>query len=270
MADLKPRKKFGWLPDIPDHRDLKYGATTVPDVLPPVIDLTTRADWPPCYDQGELGSCVANATAAALQYEQIKRATAGGKFAGSLGKRLIFMPSRLFIYYGAREIEGTTASDDGCMIRDAIKVVYNVGGPRETGWKYDISKFAKKPNKTAYNSAAYDKITTYKSVPVDVNEVRKAIAEDLPVIVGIAVFNSFMFATNGDISMPGPQDYMEGGHAILLVGYDDEHKYFKFRNSWGPEWGNNGYGRIPYAYIGNPDLADDFWVLTDSEYKERM
>lgn len=283
MTNLVPRKNFGWLPDIPDRRDkmlyatlydgtaLASGVNTAPATLPPIIDLTTRAEWPEVYDQGEIGSCVANAVNAAIEYEQIKRLTVNGKYVGNkfLNSKLRFQPSRLFVYYGAREIINLTKADSGCYIRDAIKVVYNLGAPRETGWKYDVTKFAVKPPTRQYKSAPFHKITSYRKVTT-VDEIRRAIAEDFPVVVGIAVFNSFFYASGGDISMPKWTDTMLGGHAILLVGYDDTRRLFKFRNSWGRDWGNEGYGRIPYDYIRSRGLADDFWVVTDSEYKERM
>lgn len=280
MAEVVQRKNFGWLPDIPDHRDIGLygtailahtGVNTAPPQLPPVIDLTNRADWPEVYDQGDIGSCVANALAAAIEYEQIKRITADGKFAGNefLSNKLLFRPSRLFAYYEARKIIGLEKADSGCYIRDAMKVAYHVGVPRETGWRYDEHRFDTKPAKRQYNSAPYHKVTAYRKV-ITVDEIRKAIAEDFPVTVGIAVFNSFFYASGGDISMPKYSDTMLGGHAILLVGYDDTRKLFKFRNSWGKEWGNEGYGRIPYAYIANRNLSDDFWVVVDSEYKERF
>jgi C1A family cysteine protease len=280
MTDIIPRRNFGWLPDIPDHRDkLLYGfgveavpgVNTAPALLPPAIDLTNRAEWPAVYDQGLLGSCVANALAAAIEYEQIKRLTADGQYAKNkfMRGKMRFTPSRLFTYYGAREYINLTQEDSGCYIRDAVKVAYNLGAPRETGWKYDETKFDVRPPKRTYNSAPFHKITSYRALET-VNEVKRALAEDFPVIIGISVFNSFFWGSGGDIQMPTYDDTLLGGHAILLVGYDDATQYFKFRNSWGEEWGNNGYGRLPYSYVGYRNLSDDFWVITDSEYKERM
>lgn len=269
MAELVPRANFGWLPDIPDFRDKPYKAVVPSSVLPSAIDLRNRAEWPAALDQGSIGSCVGNATARAIFYEKIKKLTSGGKYAGMsefLSNKQLFDPSRLFIYYGAREIIGLQEVDSGCYIRDAIKVVYNIGAPRETGWKYDPAKFAVKPPKRQYTSAPYHKITSYKSVPTTVEDVKKALAEDYPVIVGFAVFSNFQV----DLQFPGQFDYMLGGHAVLVVGYDDATQRFTYLNSWGPDWGHGGYGTIPYGYLANPNLADDFWIIDDSEYKERF
>lgn len=262
-VDIKPRTNFGWLPDIPDHRDFPYQARVLRlygAVLPSAVDLSPV--FPQVYDQGNLGSCVANVVAAAIEYEQRKRKAT---------KSLRFVPSRLFLYYGAREYINMTEVDSGCYIRDALKVAYNVGAPRESGWTYNDyqNKFTKKPPTRQYLSAKYHKITEYRRVNNSVLEIKDALANGYAVTAGVAVFSSFFYDRYGNIPYPG-NEYMEGGHAILLVGYDDATQRFKFRNSWGEEWGQNGYGTIPYEYVANPDLCDDLWVLTDTLYKERF
>ena len=61
--------------------------------------------------------------------------------------------------------------------------------------------------------------------------------------------------------MPDLNSEPEGGHAVMCVGYDDERGVFIVRNSWGTGWGDGGYFYMPYGYMTNEDLADDFWVL---------
>ena len=117
---MKPR--YGWIPDLPDHRDRKF-ALSAPVPIPPAVDL--RPGCPPVYDQGQLGSCTGNAIAAALEFERIKQGLPD------------FMPSRLFIYYNERAMEGTVASDSGAQIRDGIKSVNTQGDCPETLWPYD-------------------------------------------------------------------------------------------------------------------------------------
>src|SRR5208283_5132068 len=96
-------KRYGWVPDLPDHRDHMYAAPgEVVSQLPSQVDL--RNQCPPVYDQGELGSCTANAIAAAMEFERIKQNLPD------------FLPSRLFIYYNERVIEGTVNSDGGAQI----------------------------------------------------------------------------------------------------------------------------------------------------------
>jgi C1A family cysteine protease len=259
---------FGWLPDHPDHRDLPFkGMIRSAEQLPSAFDIRQIATIPHPLDQGDLGSCVANATAAAMMYERAKARALGrdDRHADTTA-----VPSRLFLYYGAREILGTVNEDSGAMIRDAMKVAYTTGVPVETSWPYNIDKFTNKPPARSYSNARYHKITGYRSVPVNIQEIKKALAEGLSIVAGISVYSSFPFEGPPTVPMPGPNDYMEGGHAILLVGYDDSTQQVTFRNSWGVSWGNAGYGSLPYAYIGDPNYGDDYWAVIDDQYKERM
>lgn len=138
-------KKYGWLPDLPDHRDHLYAAPQpVLAKLPKKVDL--RPNCPPVFNQGKLGSCTANAIAAAHQFDQMKQ-----------NKPKVFTPSRLFIYYNEREIRqykirGTVNQDSGAMIRDGIKSLAKQGAAPESMWPYEIAKFAAKPPKKCYDS----------------------------------------------------------------------------------------------------------------------
>lgn len=126
-------KRFGWIPDLPDHRDHFYAAPLVNlGTLPDKADL--RPNCPPVYDQGQLGSCTANAIAGAIQFGRMKE-----------HKQESFVPSRLFIYYNERVIEGTVKSDNGAQLRDGVKTVAKQRICPESVWPYDISKFAVKP-----------------------------------------------------------------------------------------------------------------------------
>src|SRR5690349_11385366 len=137
---LAPRliQWYGWVPDLPGRRDKMYSAPAhVLGALPPKVDM--RAKCPPVYDQGQLGSCTANAIGAALEFNQMKQ----GETA--------FTPSRLFIYYNERVMEHTVDEDAGAMIRDGIKSVAQLGAPPEdTDWPYVINKFKQKPPAKAY------------------------------------------------------------------------------------------------------------------------
>src|SRR5262249_21513787 len=119
-------KRYGWVPDFPDHRDHLYAAPVVNlSALPAKIDL--RPHCPPVYDQGQLGSCTGNAIAGAIHFDRVKQ-----------HKTPDFVPSRLFIYYNEREMEGTVSSDAGAQIRDGIKSVSERGDCPETQWPYEI------------------------------------------------------------------------------------------------------------------------------------
>ena len=133
-------QRYGWVPDLPDARDFQFSAPDeVVASLPPKVDL--RSKCPPVYDQGQLGSCTANAIAGAYEFDQRQE------------RQPDFMPSRLFIYFNERTMEGTVDIDAGAMIRDGIKSVAKLGVCTETTWPYDISTFTQKPPTDAYKEA---------------------------------------------------------------------------------------------------------------------
>jgi C1A family cysteine protease len=248
-----PRHSYGWVPDLPDHRDFLFAAP-VENVaaLPPSVDL--RPNCPrEVYDQGQLGSCTANAIGGALEFDQMKQ---GLK---------TFTPSRLFIYYNERVIEGTVSSDSGAQIRDGIKSVGSIGACPETDWVYDITKFAQKPPQVpAYKSAPLGKALQYQRVPQVLNQMQGCLASGYPFVFGFTVYESFesdQVAQSGVVPMPSQGEKVLGGHAVLAVGYDDNPQRFIARNSWGPAWGMAGYFTIPYAYLTDGNLADDFWTV---------
>ena len=245
--------RLGWVPDVPDARDFAYAAPiTAMGQLQPQIDL--RPGCPPVYDQGQLGSCTANAIGAAFQFDEIKQAVSTP-----------FMPSRLFVYYNERAMEGTVSSDSGAQIRDGIKSIGKQGVCPEAEWPYVITEFAKKPSPPCYKDALKNRAIIYRRIPRDLTQMRACLAEGYPWVFGVSVYDSFESAAaaqTGDIPMPNTAaEQMLGGHALLAVGYDDTRHVFRFRNSWATTWGDQGYGTIPYAYLLDANLSDDFWTV---------
>ena len=243
---------YGWTPDLPDRRDKMYSAPMrVLGALPPSVDL--RGGCPPVVDQGELGSCTANAIAGALEFNQMKEKLAD-----------VFAPSRLFIYYNERVIEHTVNEDSGAMIRDGIKSVSKDGAPHEKLWPYNIAKFKAKPTAAAYKDAAKHKAILYQRLTQTLDQLKGCLAAGFPFVFGFSVYESFetqAVAKNGRVPMPKAKEKQLGGHAVLAVGYDDASKRFIVRNSWGTGWGLAGYFTIPYAYLTDGNLADDFWTI---------
>ena len=243
---------FGWIPDLPDARDYSYGAPLMrfPLGLPPAVDL--RAQCPPVYDQGQLGSCTANAIAGAIEFDQQKQGTKE------------FVPSRLFIYYNERVIEGTVSQDSGAQIRDGIKSVAKLGAPPETDWPYDIANFAEKPPKQAYRDARQDLVSSYARVVQNLTQMQGCLAAGYPFVFGFSVYESFEsqeVASTGIVPMPGPSERVVGGHAVVAVGYDDTKRWFIIRNSWGNDWGDKGYCYMHYEYLLRPNLTSDLWII---------
>jgi C1A family cysteine protease len=243
---------YGWARDIPDARDVLYAAPimSLRKGLPSSVDL--RPKCPPIYDQGQLGSCTGNGIAAAIQFDQMK-----------LGQKS-FAPSRLFIYYNERVIEGTVSSDSGAQVRDGLKSVATLGAPPETNWPYDISKFTDRPPDQAYSDAKLDLVSTYSRVAQVLPQMQGCLAEGFPFVLGITVYDSFesdTVAKTGVVPMPDQSESAIGGHCILAVGYDNKNRVFILRNSWGTSWGMKGYFTIPYEYLLDPHLASDFWTI---------
>ena len=253
LAPLTPHRiqKFGWIPDLPDQRDFLYAAPApFQSNIPASMDLSGLC--PPVYDQGQLGSCTANAIGGAIEFEQMKQ------------KLPPFAPSRLFIYYNERVIEGTVASDSGAQIRDGIKSVAKVGAPPETDWPYDLSKFSTKPPTTAYTDAKKHLVVLYQRLIQELNTMKGCIASGYPFVFGFTCYPDLEgpdVAKTGLLPMPGSSEKSIGGHAVMCVGYDDASRMFLVRNSWGPNWGLKGYFKIPYAYLTSTSLASDFWTI---------
>jgi len=245
-------KHLGWLPDLPDVRDHMFAAPmNVMATLPPSVDL--RSKFPPCYDQGQLGSCTGNAIAGSVQFERRKQMLSPD-----------FIPSRLFIYYNERVIEGTVNTDAGAQIRDGIKAVNKQGVCSEKTWPYVIGKFTNKPSAAAYKEAAKHTVTSYSRVARTLTQMKGCLAAGFPFVYGFTVYESFesaAVAKTGKVPMPKPGEKVLGGHAVLAVGYDDKQDRFITRNSWGPSWGQKGYFTMPYAYLTEPNLSDDFWTI---------
>jgi C1A family cysteine protease len=243
---------YGWLPDHPDHRDHSYAApSAVLGSLPPAVDL--RDACPPVYQQGHLGSCTANAIAAAIQFDRMKQRVVP-----------VFTPSRLFIYYNAREMLGTVDSDSGSMIRDAMKSVAQMGACPERLWHYDVAAFRARPSNACYQIAGWHKAVSYQRLEQDISHMKACLTSGYPFVFGFTVYESFessQTASTGRAGMPGRDEQVVGSHAVLAVGYDDAQNSFIVRNSYGPRWGMNGYFTLPYAYMTHEDLVDDFWVI---------
>ncbi len=243
--------KYGWIPDLHDHRDLLYAAPYTQQQLPAKMDL--RDLCPPVYDQGHLGSCTANAIAAAMQLTRLKEKIAPD-----------FIPSRLFIYYNERKMEGTIEMDCGAHLRDGLKVVSSVGCCPEEEWSYDITKFAVEPLEKCYKDAVKDMVVQYSSLSQDLSQLKGCLAEGYPFVFGFTVYDSFeteTVAKTGVVNMPHATDTPLGGHAVMAVGYDDAKNCFIVRNSWGDKWGMNGYFTLPYQYLTEDGLASDFWTI---------
>ena len=242
------KRGYGYVPDLPDRRDFVYGVSGNPLALPVSVDLRTQCS--PIEDQAQTNSCVGHAAAGALQFLELKDGVPYTDL------------SRLFPYWGAREMEGTTQSDGGCQPRDAIKFLASTGIPPESLWPFDATALFTKPSDAAYTAAASHKIVGYSRV-IGLQGIRQCLASGYPVLFGFTVYDSFEgpeIAATGTMSMPTSDESVVGGHCVVAVGYQDSTQQLLVRNSWGTEWGMAGYFWMPYSYL-TPDLTDDYWTL---------
>jgi C1A family cysteine protease len=245
-------QRYGWVRDLPDKRDLLYSAPPeIAAALPPRVDL--RSEFPPPYDQGSLGSCTANAIAGGLQFLELKE-----------GEQPAVMPSRLFIYYNERVLEGSVGSDSGAQIRDGIKVVVKQGYCAESEWPYVEDRFADKPPARCYSDAQKERVSQYLRLPRELVPLLTCLASGFPFVFGFSVYASFespQVKASGVVNVPQPDEEFVGGHAVVACGYDQAQRRFIVRNSWGSDWGMQGYFTMPFEYLTDPGLAADFWTL---------
>lgn len=224
--------------------------------LPAKVDL--RSQFPPVYDQGQLGSCTANATCGAVQFLLPS-----------------FMGSRLFLYYQERALYNNTSVDSGGYLHDCVSILETTGIAPESDWPYVTSQFAATPPAVAYADAPSHKVLQAMNIPVDPQQLKGCLASGYPWIFGIAIYTSFFSAAccygvtvngafvkpTGIVSVPGPADTIYGYHAICAVGYDDVNQWWIIRNSWGTGIGDNGYFYFPYSYLTSQFMACDIWTI---------
>lgn len=279
---------MGWLRDVPDFRD-----TTLSGICPrfqrergerkklysraikPIKNIMAsksalkktidnRIFCSPVEDQHELGSCTANAAAGMVEYME-RRATEKHIDA-----------SRLFLYKVTRNLLGWQG-DTGAFLRTTMQAMVLFGMPPEEWWPYDIDTFDEQPDAFLYAYAANYKAIQYLRLDPPgmaakdvLLALKAAISKGYAIMFGFSTYSSLGWEAN--IPYPSPTDSLDGGHAVLAVGYSDNRKFVDgrtgallIRNSWGEDWGDKGYGWLPYDYVLG-GLATDFWTCYKFEW----
>jgi C1A family cysteine protease len=218
--------------------------------LPAAVDLRDRC--PPVYDQGSLGSCTANALAAA---QQVLDPDLRG--------------SRLFLYYNERDADGSIDEDAGSTLSQGVRSLTTQGVCDEAAWPYDAAQFKTRPPQACYDEAMEHQVLHSYNVQMREATIKASLAAGFPAVVAIHLYKSFESASTaatGVVSMPGPDDEDLGWHAVLVVGYDDARRVWIVRNSWGAGWGDRGYFYLPYPYLlSGQELSGDMWVIDSVE-----
>lgn len=218
--------------------------------LPSSVDLRTTGKVSAVRDQGQLGSCTGFAMGTGLR-ETLTN------MAGVQAKQV----SPLFLYYQERVLENTVTEDSGASMADGMNVLLNTGVCLESTIPYNIAKFTAKPSTKATQEAAKLKINV-KTPLADLNALKSELAQGHPGVIGFQVYESFMsqdVANTGNMPMPKDGEQIVGGHAVMIVGYDDSKQALLVKNSWGTGWGQKGYFWMPYAYV-TPDRVDEIYT----------
>jgi C1A family cysteine protease len=199
-------------------------------------------------DQSSLGSCTGQALTAAYELMTMKK----------YPTKFIEL-SEMFVYYNSRTFDNTVDVDIGATIKNGLKGLKTYGVCKEELWPYDIEKFTVKPSEEAYAEALQRKIPTYYLV-LGQNNIIDALNSGYPVIIGIDIFESFMYLDKNNymLSVRDYNDNPMGGHALLIVGYDLDKKSFLVQNSFGPEWGLNGYFYMTFEYAD--EYVFESWI----------
>jgi C1A family cysteine protease len=261
-------RKGGWQPDLPDHRDYLVSHDAVQDLLRRLKPPSTAAaapfqvDWreycPPVQDQGSLPTSCVHACVALVQYFERR----------STGRLL--RPSRLFIHSNAERLLGQPP-DHSVSLRAVLKALVCFGGPPEEYWPYNPDALAERPLPFTYGfTGPFSKI---RFLRVDarqhdgeqiLEETKSFLAAGFPCVLGFPV--STGVSQEAEIPFPAVFDGIRTGTAALAVGYDDNARVLSdrgallIRNSWGTDWGDRGYGWLPYRYL-RERLALDVWTL---------
>lgn len=240
---------YGWNRESPSADDYIYAAN--------LAEMKTSADYrsdlPPAYTQGTNGSCVAQAVAAMIQYNEKKQNLPN------------ITPSRLFLYYNSRLIQHTTDTDNGTSMKLGIRSVVDYGYCQESYWTYDTTQTLVRPPKIAYRYAGTHKITQFGQVEQNLDQLRGILSSGNLFCFGFTAYTSYEsddVTNTGILNLPADDEVALGGHGVLCCGFDDSTSTFIVRNSLGPSWGMSGYFTMPYEYVTNPNLASDFWTIT--------
>lgn len=226
-----------------DPRDFPYrmvGVRLGAPSIPKKVDYSSETR--PIGDQGSTGSCVGWASAYGLRRWLYYKDT---------GKKLKF--SVRFVWMGSKEYDpfdlNVPFDLSGTRIRDAFKIMRKFGACTDTLWPF--SKQLPYPywEKKIKSEALRYRIGEYHSLAN--NEARRVhLAKEGPFVVGVPVYSNWSYIGEDGL-VPEPGGYFRGGHAVFVVGYDDNKKLFKFQNSWSKDWGDKGYGYFSYDYMEN-------------------
>jgi C1A family cysteine protease len=295
----------GWVPDPPDPRDYRptdealrplLERTGITAALRRRPRLPTRVDlrpWcGPVWFQGGFNTCSAHVVAALLAFYEKK----------AFGKAV--EPSRLFLYRVAKNFLRND-DPAGVFIRQTMGVLRLIGAPPEKYWPYPDPgtihaprnadpRMEAEPGSFCYALAAEFQAVSYYRLDEArgadrrrptaggatlLRQVKAHLAAQMPMSLGFPLYPSLTQATkSGRIPYPARGEARLGNHAVIAVGYDDRVRIrnakskggptvgaLLVQNSWSKEWGEDGFGWLPYEFVLR-GKTQDFWTLSRAEW----
>jgi len=209
---------------------------------------SNRGKFGKVLNQGNLASCTANALCSIVN-----------SYAG-------VETSRLFLYYNERRYIRQVDTDSGAYLHHGIESLIHQGICPESAWPYETEKFRNKPSDQAYSEAKDVKVLHTGCVKQTLKVMQFWIWQGFAIALCFRVYSSFfsyLTATTGQVPDPEDGEHSVGGHAVIVVGYDNAAASFVCQNSWGESWGDKGYFHISYKYILDSSKTSDLWIIKE-------
>ena len=235
------------------NKSLKWGIT--PHTLLPTkhdITLINPHYFPEVSNQGSAETCVPDCISTLYYYYTVRQ-----------NNFLKFRISRLFLYYKVRKLYYKIDDDDGTTIEHCINELKDNGAPPEFIYPYDLRKLNHPPDDESEKLSKFCRCLGFECI--ERNKIKLTLANNDPIVCGIRLYknidNNPLVDKTGILPEITDTDIFKGGHSVILVGYDDNTERFKFMNSWGTKWGDNGFGYINYKYIYDEKYSDEFFIF---------
>jgi C1A family cysteine protease len=262
------KRKWGAIPDKEDGRDKLFAARRpkkgffkqlLTSVVPEKVDL--RPFCGPVKNQKDLGACT-GFTFAGFRELLLRKQFENEPSADYISNDEILSP--LYVYYKEREEEGTIGADEGASLRTGCKVLTKYGVCPEREYPYAPKDYQKKPDISDDNDAQHFRTATYHRLRT-LEDMKVCLLHGYPVAIGFRIYPSFDVDERGVMTLPSPTEVDEGGHAVLVVGFDDSRNVLIVRNSWGDDWGDNGNFYMPYGFVTPKNIFDAWTISVDPE-----
>ncbi|MBX7172697.1 MAG: C1 family peptidase [Pyrinomonadaceae bacterium] len=224
--------------------------------LPPSVDL--RENWWTVGDQGNTGACVGWACAEGVLRWHFAKANRIAN-SQSLSPRYIWMASKEVDIFNTRPT--TFIESEGTSLKDALDIARKFGVIKDSVLPFNSGSLYQGSANTFYATASLLKIASYFNLFKNTNDWKNWLATKGPLLVGLNVDSTWDNAaqTSGNLDVFQPNT-VRGGHAVVVVGYQTNGRFI-IRNSWGTNWGKNGFGFATEQYIKDAFFNESYGVM---------